>query len=169
MKNAEHVIVGKIGSTYGIQGWVKIYSFTEWTTDILGYAPWYLEDENGWKIIDVSDGHPHGKGVVVKFSGYDNPEQARQLTGKKIGIMRSQLPTLKNDEYYWSDLEGLTVVNLEGVVIGTVDYIMETGSNDVLVIKDPNDKEFAIPYLKDEVIVNIDLLEQVIQVKWDVM
>lgn len=159
------VVVGKIGATYGIQGWLKIYSFTEWSSDILGFTPWYLEEQDGWTQITISDGHPHGKGVVVKFEGFDNPEQARHLTGKKIGILRSQLPTLKNDEYYWSDLEGLTVINQHGETLGTVSYLMETGANDVLVIK--GDKEYAIPYLPDDVVTRVDLANRVMYVSWD--
>jgi len=168
MKQTDYVIIGKIGTTYGVQGWVKVFSFTEWTNDILGYGPWYIENAEGWEQIDISDGHPHGKGVVVKFTGYDNPEQARLLTGKKIGIRRSQLPALHEDEYYWSDLEGLTVINQHGTTLGKVIYLIETGSNDVLVVKnDEDDKELAIPYLPDEVVIRIDLKNQVMHVNWD--
>lgn len=168
MNNADYIVVGKIGTTYGVQGWLKIYSFTEWTTDILGYMPWYLEDASGWCLIDITDGHPHGKGVVVKIAGYDNPEQARLLTGKKIGILRTQLPVLPKNEFYWRDLEGLTVINYDGTTLGEVAYLIETGSNDVLVVKSKdNSEELAIPYLPDEVITSIDLSNKVMHVHWD--
>jgi 16S rRNA processing protein RimM len=161
------VIIGKIGSTYGVQGWLKVYSFTEWSSDILGYTPWYIEEQQDqWTPINIVDGHPHGKGVVVKVTGFDNPEQARFLTGKKIGILRSQLPPLEDNEYYWKDLEGLTVINQEGKTLGIVAYLMETGSNDVLVVK--GDQEYAIPYLPDDVVTRIDLPNQVIYVNWDI-
>lgn len=168
MKTTEYMVVGKIGSTYGIQGWLKVYSFTEWTADILGYTPWYVEDDKGWVMLDILDGHPHGKGVVVKFSGFDNPEQARLLIGKKICIKRSQLPTLKNDEYYWSDLEGLKVINQVGTQLGKVIYLMDTGSNDVLVIEGQDNKEYGIPYLPD-VITKVDITNEIIYVNWDLI
>lgn len=163
----DYVVVGKIGSTYGIQGWLKIYSYTEWTNDILKYTPWYLEDGNNWKPITLVNGREHGKGIVVKFVGYDTPEQARLLTGKSIAIMRSQLPTLKKGEYYWDDLKGLKVINQDGIFLGEVIYIIETGSNDVLVVK--GDKEHAIPYLPEDVIKNIDLENKVMYVDWDIL
>lgn len=163
----EYVIVGKIGAAYGIQGWLKIISFTETLTDILDYDPWYIEDNLEWKLMDVESGKPHGKGVIVKLKHISNPEEARLLTGKKIAIKRSQLPALAKNEYYWRDLEGLTVINHNGDVLGKIAFIMSTGSNDVLVVK--GDKEYAIPYLPDDVITSIDLDKQVMHVKWDLI
>lgn len=163
----EHIAIGKVGAPYGVKGWVKIHSFTEWVTNILDYTPWYLEDKNGWQLIKVTDGHQHGKGLVAKIEGYNTPEQSRLLTGKLIGIKRSQLPPLKKDEYYWSDLEGLTVINQENKTLGTVAYVLETGANDVLVIK--NDKEHAIPYLPGSVIVSVDLEKREIHVNWELI
>ena len=168
MKSTEtdYVVVGKLGSTHGIQGWLKLYSFTEPVTNILAYNPWYLEDAANWKLIKPEASREHAKGMIVKLTGYNNPEQARLLTGKKIAILRSQLPNLKKGGFYWSDLEGLTVINIDGSVLGKVIYLLETGSNDVLVVK--GDQEYAIPYLAD-VIVNVDLANQVIHVNWELI
>lgn len=165
MNQAEYVIVGKIGSTYGVQGWVKIQSYTELTADILTYTPWYLEDKNDWKRIKLEAGKEHGKGIIVKLPGYDNPEKARLLTGKRIAVLRSELPVLEKNEYYWSDLEGLTVINQSGLVLGKVIYLIETGSNDVLIVK--GDNEHAIPYLPDDVVKSIDLEKKTMHVDWE--
>jgi 16S rRNA processing protein RimM len=162
----EYIVVGKIGAPYGIKGWVKITSFTESPSDILNYDPWYLDEKKAWKVIDIDNGRQHGKGVVVKIAGFENPEQARLLTGRTIAIKRTQLPKLKNQEYYWSDLEGLTVIDQNDVVLGKVIYLMETGSNDVLVVK--GEREFAIPYRHD-VVLSIDLETKVIRVNWDLI
>jgi 16S rRNA processing protein RimM len=164
--DTEYVVIGKIGAPYGIKGWLKITSFTESIPAILDFDPWYLEDSHSWKRIKIVDGRPHGKGIVVKFTGYDTPEAARLLTGKSIAINRSQLPKLKQEEYYWSELEGLTVINQRNEVLGKISYLMATGSNDVLVIK--GEKEHAIPYLP-EVITHIDLNEKVMHVNWDLI
>lgn len=166
--DTEYVIVGKIGSTYGIQGWLKIFSFTEAMADILDYEPWYLEEGDAWKPIQVKAGREHGKCVVAHLAGYNSPEQARQLTGKKIAIKRAQLPVLQEGEYYWSDLVGLTVVNQNGETLGTVLYVMETGANDVVVIKSQG-KEHAIPYLPGKVITRVDLTNRVMHVDWDLI
>lgn len=166
-KASDHVIVGQVGATYGIRGWLKILSYTEVSANILEFNPWYLEDSSGWKQIQVEDGREHGKGVVAKLAGLNNPEQAKLLSGKKIYILRSQLPTLAKNEYYWSDLKGLTVINQNGEDLGKVIYLIATGSNDVLVVK--GIKEHAIPYLPGEVIKEVNLVEKVIHVNWDLI
>jgi len=109
----------------------------------------------------------HGKGIIVKFNGIHTPEEARQLTGKLIEIERSHLPTLPKNEFYWSDLEGLTVINKNGDILGKVIYLIETGSNDVLVVK--GKREFAIPYLLGSVVTSVDLEKQEIHVSWDIL
>ncbi|MDR3477472.1 MAG: ribosome maturation factor RimM [Gammaproteobacteria bacterium] len=163
----EYVVIGKIGAAYGIKGWLKIVSFTESITNILDYAPWYLQEGQTWKPVKVDGGREHGKGIVVHIAGFDTPESARLLTGKVIGIQRSQLPALKKQEYYWSDLEGLTVINQRGETLGKVIYLMATGSNDVLVIK--GEKEHAIPYLPGDTITSIDLEKGEMHVDWDLI
>lgn len=168
MKKADsaYIIVGKIGSTYGIRGWLKIQAFTELGNSILKYSPWFLaRGNNQWDLIELEEGRIQGKGIIAKLVGIDTPEQARLLTGKTIAVPRSQLPVLNKGEYYWSDLEGLTVINKNGETLGKVSYLIATGSNDVLVIKDP--KEQAIPYLPGSVILRVDLEKQEIHVDWD--
>jgi 16S rRNA processing protein RimM len=169
MTNAEtdYVVVGKLGSTHGILGWLKLYSFTEPAINILAYTPWYIEDVKEWKLINLEASREHAEGLIVKLTGYNNPEKARLLTNKKVAILRSQLPLLKKGDFYWSDLENLTVINTDGMVLGKVIYLLETGSNDVLVIKG-NDKEHAIPYLPD-VIMDVDLANQIIHVHWELI
>lgn len=163
----EYVIVGKIGSTYGIKGWLKVIPFTEKASDILHYSPWYIETEHDWKETHVQNGKEHGKGIIAKLVGLNTPEEARLLCNKKIAILRSQLPHLPQNEYYWNDLEGLTVINQHNEVLGKIIYLMATGTNDVLVVK--GTKEHAIPYLPGNVIKNINLAEKTMRVDWDIL
>ena len=169
MKADSYVIVGKIGAPFGVHGWLKIHSYTEFDINIINYHPWYLSasnaDHSEWTAVQVENGRPHGETIIVKLQHVNSPEEARLLTGKYIAIKRSQLPELKPEEYYWSDLEGMVVINKAGITLGTVIYLMETGSNDVLVIK--NDKEYAIPYLPGSVILKVDLEKREIHVDWD--
>lgn len=167
MKNADdtYITIGKIGSTYGIQGWLKIHAFTEFSASILTYQPWVIKKNHGWEILQVEDSQQQGKTVLIKLKDINSPEAARLLTGKDIAIKRSQLPALKKDEYYWSDLIGLTVINKNGENLGKVTSLMATGSNDVLVVK--GETEQAIPFFLGEVILNIDLLKQEIHVDWE--
>lgn len=166
--SCDYIIVGKIGSTYGIHGWLKIQSFTGNIADVLDYEPWYIEDHSGWKLIKREAGKLHGKGVIAKLDGYNNPEKARLLTGKSIAVKRTQLPALKDNEFYWRDLEGLTVINQHNEELGVISYMIETGANDVLVIQ-KNNKEHAIPYLPDDVVISIDLEKRIMRVNWDLI
>lgn len=169
MKNpGKHIIIGKIGATYGVHGWLKIHPFTEFGAHILEYKPWYLSrDQQHWQMMDVEAGRTHGNGIIVKLAGYDNPEIARQLTGQNIAIERSQLPALEANEFYWDDLVGLKVIDQSGQVLGEVIYLIATGSNDVLVVK--GEKEHAIPFLMDEVILKVDLVKGEIHVDWEML
>jgi 16S rRNA processing protein RimM len=162
------ITVGKVGATYGVCGWLKIHSYTELSANILDYMPWYVSREKeAWTLMEVEGGRMHGDVVIVKFVGINTPEEARLLTGKTIAVTRQQLPRLKQNEYYWSDLIGLTVINKQGEIVGKVSYLMETGSNDVLIVK--GDKEHAIPYLLGDVILNVDLAKQEIHVNWELI
>lgn len=162
----KYIVVGKIGSSFGVSGWVKVHTYTEFDANILEYSPWYINDpKQPEKTIAVEDGRTHGNGIIVKFAGIDTPEAARLLTGKLISIKRSQLPNLQPEEYYWSDLEGLTVINQEGVTLGKISYLIETGSNDVMVVKGQTD--IAIPYLPGSVVIKIDLEKREMHVNWE--
>jgi len=165
--DTEYITIGRIGATYGIKGWFKVISFTDSIADILNYAPWFIEENKAWKIVKLEDAKEYGKGVIAKFVGIDNPEDARLLTGKNIAIQRSQLAALQPHEYYWSDLEGLTVINQHGENLGKIVYIIATGSNDVLVVK--GEKEVAIPYLPGEVVTRIDLEKKEMHIHWDLI
>jgi len=163
-----YITIGKIGSTYGVHGWLKIHAFTEFSASILDYQPWFIENKkNGWEALQIEDARAHGNTIIVKLADFNTPEAARLLTGIEIAIKRTQLPTLEKNEYYWSDLIGLTVINKNGEVLGKVIYLMATGSNDVLIVKGEN--EHAIPYFFGEVVLSVDLAKQEIQVDWELL
>ena len=159
------VIVGKVGTAYGVKGWVKIYSFTDPIENILHYQPWQLRIDGRWNTVTVKASKPHGAGIVAQLSGCEGREQTRRYVNAEIAIERNQLPALMKDEYYWSDLEKLTVVTTTGVQLGIVDHLIETGANDVLVVK--GDKERLIPFILGQVIVNVDIPNKLLKVDWD--
>lgn len=117
--------------------------------------------------MQIEDARAHGNTIIVKLADLNTPEAARLLTGIEIAIKRTQLPTLEKNEYYWSDLIGLTVINKNGEVLGKVIYLIATGSNDVLIVKGEN--EHAIPYFFGEVVLSVDLAKQEIQVDWELL
>lgn len=165
---SQFVIVGKISSAYGIKGWVNVNSFTDPVTNILEYQPWYLSShqaEKQWQSVRVVNGRAHGKNVVAQIEGCDDRNQAERYRGLDIAIHRDQLPEPEEGEHYWIDLVGLTVINLNGDELGVVDSLLETGANDVLVVK--GKKELLIPYVQQEFIKQVDLESRVITVDWD--
>jgi 16S rRNA processing protein RimM len=162
----DKILIGKIGAPYGVKGWIKVMAFNDSGTSILDYKPWHIGDNRGnWQIAKVESAKSYGKGYIAKFEGIDTPEDARILTGKTLSIVKSQLPKLAPNEFYWADLEGLTVINHLGKNLGTIAYLIETGSNDVLVVK--GEKEHAIPYLMDDIIKSIDVESKTMHVDWD--
>lgn len=165
-ENPTLITVGQVGAAHGVKGGLKIHSHTEPKDQILNYLPWHVKIGQQWQILKVKSAQPAGQYFIVYFENYTDRDQARLLTGAEIAIERDQLPKLAINEFYWQDLIGLSVVNLEGVNLGTVTSLIETGSNDVLIVKQDK-KERLIPYLRDSFIKEIDLEKQLILVDWD--
>lgn len=170
-KSDDFIVLGKISSVYGIKGWVKVYSFTEPMEQILEYGDWTLRQGDRSQLVEVDKGRSHGKGMVAHLKGVDDREIAKQFSGYEICVPRSKLPELPDDEYYWYELEGMSVVNSQDVNLGKVSHMMNAGaSNDVLVVKGNSDsvdhKERLIPYV-DQFVLNIDREKGLISVDWD--
>jgi len=159
------VVLGRITGLYGVQGWVKVFSYTEPRAGIIGYDPLYLDGQGDWRPCRIEEGRLQGKGVIIKFAGYDDRDAATALLGRDIAVRREQLAPLNAGEYYWSDLEGLRVMTVGGVVLGVVERLFETGANDVMVVA--GERERLIPFIAGDVIVEIDLTGGVMRVDWD--
>lgn len=148
-----------------MRGWVRVFSYTQPRENIVRYRPWYLQRGGEWEEHEVAEGRRHGKGVVARLEGCSDRDQARLLLGREISIRRAQLPEAGAGEYYWSDLEGLKVVGINGERLGTVDHLLETGAHDVLVVR--GEAECLIPFVLEEVIKEVDLETGKIRVDWD--
>jgi 16S rRNA processing protein RimM len=160
----EKVIVGYISGIHGVQGWVKIFSHTAPKQNILNYNPWYLKTGGNWQPRKLLNGRLQGKLVVAQLEGCTDRDQARLLMNTEIAINRDQLAKLEDGEYYWADLIGLQVENLDQVVLGTIDHLFETGANDVIVVQ--GDRQRLIPFVMDDVIQDIDLVKRRMVVDW---
>jgi len=158
------VVLGRITGLFGVRGWVKVHSETSPRENILAYRNWLLRDGEGFTTHKLEQGNAQGKGVVAKLADCNDRDQAALLVGRSIEIPRSELPQPEPDEYYWTDLEGLAVVTLEGVELGIVDHLFETGSNDVLVVQ--GERERLLPFTA-AVIQRVDLAGGRIVVDWD--
>ncbi|CAG9295792.1 ribosome maturation factor RimM [Celerinatantimonas diazotrophica] len=172
MSHPETVIVGRLGAVYGIKGWLKVNSFTEQAEAIFEYSSWMVGKDGQFNPVEVTEWRRHNHSLIVKLSGFDAREQSQTLTGLEIAVAAEQLPELAEDEFYWRDLLGMRVVNRQGYDLGKVTDLMETGSNDVLVVKANlkdafGKKERLIPFVESQMVDSVDQCAQIITVDWD--
>ena len=170
-KSEELYILGKVSGFYGVKGWVKLYSYTDPRENIVQYSSLKIKLNGQWQAINLDTGKAHGKGVVAHFKGYDTRELAADLIGSELAIQRSDFKASAKNEFYWADLIGLQVVNLQSVKLGVVTRLMETSANDVLVIKAmtphiESKTEILIPFVMQHYIKSVDLKSGVISVDW---
>jgi 16S rRNA processing protein RimM len=159
------VVMGKVVAAQGIQGWVKVQTFTEYLDSLLDYDTWYVGNEQAWRPLQVLEANVHGgKVLIAKLQGIVDRTAAEKCKGLLIAVPRDSLPQQAEGEYYWSDLIGLSVENLAGEVFGTVDSLLETGANDVLVVKGERG-ETLMPFIAS-VIQQVDLKNKKILVDW---
>ncbi|HCM46960.1 ribosome maturation factor RimM [Colwellia sp. 75C3] len=168
----KQIILGKVGAVYGIKGWLKIHSFTDETEAILDYFPWSLKLGNNTQTVEITDWRKHNKVLIVKVAGIDDRDEAQALVGSEILTNEAALPELSQDDFYWRDLIGMSVVTNKGYDLGVVTDMMETGANDVLVVKANlkdgfSKKERLIPYLFEQVIESVSIENKQICVDWD--
>jgi len=157
------VVLGHVAGVYGIQGWVRIHSETDPIGNILRYRPWYLGPEG--QVFEPVEGRRHGKGLVARLAGCSDRDLAATLVGKEIAVPRDRLPPPKADEFYWFDLEGLSVVTTTGTDLGKVDHLFATGANDVLCVR--GERERLIPFVWDDVVKDVDFAAGRVLVDWD--
>ncbi len=162
----KRLLLGKIVGLFGVDGWVKVESYTEPRTQIFKYRPWLLMRPGGETEIDGAQGRVQGKGLVANLPEVSNRDAAAELIGAEIWVRRSALPRAKRGEYYWVDLEGVDVVTTEGVVLGKVSHLFATGANDVLVVRD-GERERMIPFVLKKFVLEVDLNAGRITVDWD--
>jgi len=163
MSAHKQLALGYISAVHGIKGWVKVHSWTRPMEAILDYQPWLLGEDKS--PLTITDGRKQGKGLVALLPGFEDREQAARLVGQQIFVGRNQLPATAADEYYWADLEGLEVHTTQGHVLGRVEKLMETGANDVLVIR--GQREHLVPFVQGQYVTRVDLEGGLIEVDWD--
>ncbi|WP_373389036.1 ribosome maturation factor RimM [Pseudomonas alcaligenes] len=164
------VVLGKITSVHGVRGEVKIYSFTDPIDNLLDYRHWTLKRDGEVKQVELVSGRLQGRVLVAKLKGLDDREVARTYAGFDICVPREQLPDLEDGEFYWHQLEGLKVIDLQGQLLGRIDHLLETGANDVMVVKpcagSLDDRERLLPYT-EQCVQQVDLAAGEMRVDWD--
>ena len=160
------ITVGRLHGAFGVRGEVKLESFTDPLRSIARYQPWILRDARGIERacegVRVREG---GKGLIATMPGIEDKDAADALRGTEVLVPRSALPPPAEGEFYWVDLEGLRVVNVEGTDFGIVSHLFSTGANDVLVAQGERDR--MIPFVLPDYIRSVDFAAGVVPVEWD--
>lgn len=160
------ITVGRLHGAFGVRGEVKLESFTAPDHAIGRYQPWTLRDARGSeRLCDSILVRMGAKGLIATIPGIDDRDTADALRGTDVLVPRSVLPPPAAGEYYWVDLEGLRVVNVEGVAFGTVSHLFSTGANDVLVVQ--GERERMIPFLTPDYVKSVDFNTGLVTVDWD--
>lgn len=156
MQDSEKILIAKIQAHQGLNGWLKIYSYSESIEKFSKYKYFFVLNNKKYIRLDVED-FLINKSVKIKFEKFNSREDSNDYIGKDIYISKDQLDKLKENQFYWNDLIGLNVYLDNEEKIGVVTDMIETGSNDVLVIK--GDDEILIPYIFGESVKNVIIEE----------
>lgn len=167
------VVAGKVTTVHGVRGWIKIHSYTVPESNIFDYQPWWMKFTDGWKVLEFDEYRTVNKGYIAHIHGVDDREAARVYCQREIHVSPDNFPPAAEDEFYWHELEGMQVVSLwqgKSVVLGQVDGFLETGANDVMIVKGAagsiDKRERLIPY-DETYVLDVDGEAGVIQVNWD--
>ena len=173
-ESLQYILLGEISGVSGLKGWVKVFSHTEPRLQITKYKQWFIQGKgknDPWQAINVKGGKAQGKNIIASLEGVQYRDQAEALVGSKIAVISDQLEELADGEYYWKDLIGLNVETTEGVELGRLDWLFNTGSNDVITVVGKDDegekKEYLIPYIMGEFVISISLDDSLMVVNWD--
>lgn len=158
--------VGRFGAPHGVKGWIRVISFTKPESQIITYAPWNIKQGDKWVEFSFDEHALWSKKLVVLPSNFINRNEAEPLVNIEIGVSRDALPKLE-DSFYWCDLIGIEVKTVMGLNLGHIDSIMETGANDVLIIK--GKQEHLVPFKRPEVVKSIDIEKGEMLIDWEPM
>ena len=164
MSSNKKILIAKILAHQGLNGWLKVYSYSETKQKFSEYKYFFIQKDNNTLRLDVEDISIE-KSIKVKFKNFNCREDSEQYIGKEIFILEDQLDTLEENQFYWNQLIGLTAYLNNGKKIGIVSDIIETGSNDVLVIKGA--KEILIPYIFGDSVMEVATEEKKIVISED--
>ena len=161
------VLIGKITKIFGIKGMLILNSYCIPPNALEGYKKlYYFESETLLNTIDINFFKKKKNNLfLIKINKIDSIERAMAYINKNIYINRNELKELENNEYFWNDLIGLSVINDKNFNFGIVSHLFSLNSNDVLVVKNSN-KKTLIPFI-DKYIDKVDFFGKTIYVSWE--
>lgn len=167
----EPIVLGRVHGLFGVKGWLKVFSYTRPSENLLEYERWLIGRRGDWRPFRVLEARIQAKTLIARLAaGEDDApladrDAAAALLEQDIAVDRADMPEPAPGSYYWFDLVGLAVSNRDGAALGEVTAMMATGANDVLVVK--GDRERLIPFVMDTFVDTVDLVAGRIVVDWD--
>jgi 16S rRNA processing protein RimM len=170
------VVLGKVLGAFGIKGWIRIKPLSADPGSLLTQRVWGLAQRGELREMRVEEVKEHSGTVLARIAGIDDRGAADALRGAEVTVLREQLPAAAPGEYYWADLIGLAVRNVEGVALGVVTGLIEAPAHDVLRVAtgEPaeGDKKAAagsaeqlIPFV-EPIVRGVDIAGGTITVDW---
>ena len=156
----DRVELGRVDGAFGVQGWIRLTSYTRPPEGIFAYRGWRIGDEPR----EVLEGRRQGNSLVARLAGLSGREAAAALRGAAIEVDRAELPKAPAGTYYWADLLGCVVANEQGVKLGKLQSLFSTGAQDVMVVR--GDRERLIPFVSGPIVKAVDLGKREITVDW---
>jgi len=160
------VLVGYIAGAYGLQGWVRIKPYSADADALLHAKTWWL-DKPEMRDVTRMQAREHSGDIVAQLMGVADRDAAEALKGASVQVSRSHFPALADDEFYWVDLIGMAVENLQGEALGTVADMMDNGAHPILRVQAATDdrQEMLIPFV-DQFVIEVDREARKIKADW---
>lgn len=151
--------MGRIAGPYGIKGWVRVQPYSDDREALTHYVEWWV----GGKVTEVQEARVHGAVVIARLAGLETPEAALKLKGQEVAVPREAFAAPAEGEYYYADLVGLDVVNVEGVALGKVASLTSNGAHDLMALEGKRGQ--ILPWIP-QVVKKVDLAARRIEVDW---
>jgi 16S rRNA processing protein RimM len=164
MVQADLIEIGRLRGAYGVQGWVRVAPHQDGSA-LLHAKRWWLSTPQGDRAVDIASARIHGSSVLAKWAGCDTKEAADALKGVPVRVARADFPPLAEDEHYWIDLIGATVVNRQGVTLGEVAGLQDNGAQALLEVRGAT--SLCLIPVVPQYVERIDAAARRIEVDWE--
>ena len=158
--------MARVVAPYGVKGWLKVLCYSAHSHYLKLYKRWWLQMDGGWQDVTVEQVKSHNQWLLMKWQGVNDRTFAGRYVDKELSLFKTELPSPADNEYYWFEIVGLRVFNQHDVYLGIVEAILETGANDVLIVRADNQCERMIPFIAS-VILSVDKQENIVRVDWE--
>lgn len=158
-------LIGEILNTHGLKGEIKVRQISDFDERFIpGSIVYVIDPQQGPIPLTIKTNRRHKQHLLLSFENYDTIESVEPFKGLPLKITEEQLTELGENEYYYHEIIGCSVWTTAGEEIGVVDSILAPGANDVWVVKNPQGKEYLIPYIAD-VVKKVDVLNKRITIE----